>query len=364
MFCVDNEEEEQMSLLQQTIEQITATTKANYDKAENYIDSLAKPPKSLGKLERIAAKLAAIHDGEFPKIHKKAVIVCAGDHGVCDEGVTTNPQSVTVFQTLGFPKGTTGVCALAKSVGAEVVAVDVGVLEDLPADSGVILKKVKYGTDNMAKGPAMSRDEAIRSIEVGIEVATQQIKNGVNLLATGEMGIGNTTPSAAILSVLEDCDPLEVTGFGAGVGEGGIAYKAEVIRKAIALNQPNRDDIIDVLAKVGGLEIGAMAGVTLAAAANRVPLVVDGYISTVAALIAAELNPHVQDYVLASHASEEPGAKIAAARLDIEPMLHMNMRLGEGSGAVLAFPIIEAALSMATTMVTLEQAASIIQPKV
>lgn len=350
-----------MSLLQQTIEQITATNQASYDKAEYYIDSLAKPPKSLGKLERIAAKIAAMNDGVFPTIQKKAVVVCAGDHGVYEEGVTTNPQDVTVFQTLGFPKGTTGVCAIAKSVGATVVPVDVGVVEDLPTDAGVLLKKVKYGTDNMAKGPAMSREEAIRSIEVGIEVANEQIQQGVTLLATGEMGIANTTPSAAILAVLEGCDPLEVTGFGAGVGAGGIAYKAEVIRNAIALNQPNKEDVIDVLAKVGGLEIGAMAGVTLAAAAHGVPLVVDGYISTVAAVIADELNPYVKDYVLASHASEEPGAKIAAARLGIEPMLHMNMRLGEGSGAVLAFPIIEAALSMATNMVTLEEAAAIIQ---
>lgn len=350
-----------MSLLQQTIEQIKPTNQAKHDEAMNYIDSLAKPPKSLGKLEKLAAQLAAINDGQFPTISKKAVIVCAGDHGVCDEGVTTNPQSVTVFQTLGFPKGTTGVCAIAKSVGAEVVPVDVGVLEDLPADAGVVLKKVKHGTDNMRKGPAMSRDEAIRSIEAGIEVANEQIASGVNLLATGEMGIGNTTPSAAILAVLEGVDPDKVTGFGAGVGEGGIAYKAQVIREAIALNQPNKDDVIDVLAKVGGLEIGAMAGVTLAAAANGVPIVVDGYISTVSACIAAELNPAVKHYIIPSHASEEPGARIAAARLGVEPMLHMNMRLGEGSGAVLAFPIVEAALSMATEMVTLQQAAALIE---
>lgn len=350
-----------MSLLQQTIEQIKSTNQANYDEAMNYIDSLAKPPKSLGKLEKIAAQLAAINGGKFPMFDKKAVIVCAGDHGVCDEGVTTNPQSVTVFQTLGFPKGTTGVCAIAKSVGATVVPVDVGVMEDLPADAGVILKKVKYGTDNMRKGPAMSREEAIRAIEVGIEVANEQIANGVNLLATGEMGIGNTTPSAAILAVLEGVDPDEVTGFGAGVGEGGVAYKAQVIREAIALNKPNKDDVIDVLAKVGGLEIAAMAGVTLAAAANSVPIVIDGYISTVSACIAAELNGAVKDYIIPSHASEEPGARIAATRLGVEPMLHMNMRLGEGSGAVLAFPIVEAALAMATQMVTLQQAAALIE---
>lgn len=350
-----------MQLLQQTIEQIQEIDRQMEENARKYIDSLAKPPKSLGKLESLAIQIATITGELSPKIDNKAMIVMAADHGVYEEGVTPNPQSTTVFQTLSFPKGTTGMCTIAKITNAKVVPVDIGVKEDIPGDAGVIIKKVKYGTDNMAKGPAMTREEAISAIEVGIEVATDQIKNGINLIGTGEMGIGNTTPSAAVLSVLYGCDPLEVTGIGAGVGVGGIEYKAEVIRKAIALNQPNAEDPIDVLAKVGGLEIGGMAGIFLAAAANRVPVVVDGYISTVSALIAYKLNPNVKDYIIPSHLSEEPGAKIAADLLGIEPMLNMNMRLGEGSGAALAFPILDAACSMITNMVTLEDAAALLK---
>lgn len=353
--------ENTMELLQQTINNIQSVDSRMKEKAQDYVNSLAKPPQSLGKLESLAVQIAAINSDLRPKIDKKAMIVMAADHGVYEENITPNPQSTTVFQTLSFPKGTTGMCTIAQVTNAKVVTVDIGVKEDLPADAGVLIKKIKYGTDNMAKGPAMTHKEAIQSIEVGIEVATAEINKGINLIGIGEMGIANTTPSAAILASLHQCDPLEVTGIGAGVGTGGIEYKAEVIRKAIELNQPDSNDAIDVLAKVGGLEIGGMAGVVLAAAANRVPVVVDGYISTVAALIAFKLNPNVKDYIIPSHLSEEPGAKIAADLLGIEPMLHMNMRLGEGSGAALAFPILDAACSMVTNMATLEDAAALIK---
>ncbi len=350
-----------MHLLQQTIQNIQGADNKMMEEARERIDALSKPPGSLGKLESLAVQLSGITGQLFPNIDNKAIIVCAADHGVCDEGVTSNPQNVTVFQTLNFPKGLTGVCAIAKITNAKIVTVDVGVKEDIPFDAGVILKKIKYGTDNMAKGPAMSREEAIQSIEVGIEVATGEIKNGASVLGTGEMGIGNTTPSAAILSVLHACNPLEVTGFGAGIGPGGIEHKVEVIQKAIALNKPNRQDAIDILAKVGGLEIGAMAGVVLAAAANRKPVVIDGFISTIAALLAYELEPKVKDYIIPSHTSEEPGAKIAADLLGVEPMLHMNMRLGEGSGAALAFPILDAACSMMQNMATLEESMKLLE---
>lgn len=345
-----------MQLLQQTIQNIQSADHKMMGQARERIDALCKPPSSLGKLETLAVQLSGITGELFPTIDNKAIIVCAADHGVCDEGVTPNPQNVTVFQTLNFPRGGTGVCAVAKITNAKIVTVDVGVKEDIPIDAGVIIKKIKYGTDNMAKGPAMSREEAIQSIEVGIQVATEEINKGINVLGTGEMGIGNTTASAAILSVLRECHPNEVTGFGAGVGPGGIAHKVEVIHNAIALNKPNRHDTIDILAKVGGLEIGAMAGIILAAAAHRKPVVIDGFISTIAALIAYELEPSVKDFIIPSHASEEPGAKIAAKMLGIEPMLQMNMRLGEGSGAALAFPILDAACSMMKNMTTLEEA--------
>lgn len=349
-----------MHLLHDTIQNIQGADMNSMEQARERIDILCKPPGSLGKLESIAVQLSGITGQLYPVIDKKVMIVCAADHGVCEEGVTTNPQDVTVFQTLNFPKGGTGVCAIASLTNAKVVTVDVGVKEDIPLDAGVIVHKVKYGTANMAQGPAMSREEAIQSIEVGIRVATEEITKGANLLGTGEMGIGNTTPSAAILAVLAGCEPIEVTGFGAGVGQGGIAHKAAVIEKAITLNKPNPKDVIDVLAKVGGLEIGAMAGIILAAASHRKPVVIDGFISTIAALIAYQFEPKVKDFIIPSHASEEPGAKIAAALLGVEPMLHMNMRLGEGSGAALAFPILDAACAMMKNMVTLEEAMNLL----
>lgn len=346
-----------MKLLQETIEKIEDLDQEMIGKAKARVDSLIKPPKSLGRLEDIAIQLAGITGDLFPKIDKKAVIVMAGDHGVYEEGVAPNPQEVTIAQTLNFTKGLTGVCAIGNATGASIVAVDIGVKPEFPSDSGVINRKIKNGTDNMAKGPAMTREEAVSSIEVGIEIATEEIKKGINLLGTGEMGIGNTTPSTAILSVLQNCDPLGITGRGAGLDHSHIAHKAEVIRRAIKLNQPNRDDILDVLSKVGGLEIGGMAGVMLGAAANRVPVVVDGYISTIAAIVATRIAPKTKEYLIASHASEEPGGQMASEFLGIEPMIRMNMCLGEGSGAALAFSIIEAACHMMKDMATFEEVA-------
>ncbi|MBO2535325.1 MULTISPECIES: nicotinate-nucleotide--dimethylbenzimidazole phosphoribosyltransferase [Rummeliibacillus] len=343
-----------MNLLQQTIEKVEDLDQEMLVKARERVDSLIKPPKSLGKLEDIAVQLSGITKELFPAVDQKVMIVMAADHGVYEEGVTSNPQEVTIEQTLNIAKGITGVGTIAKVSGAKIVAVDIGIKEDIPSDAGVIIRKIKKGTDNMAKGPAMTREEAIKALEVGIEIATKEIQQGANLLGTGEMGISNTTPSTAILSVLANCDPKEITGRGAGLGKGGLAHKIEVIRNAITINQPNSADGIDVLAKVGGLEIGGMAGVMLAAAANRVPVVVDGLISTASALIATTIEPKVKDYLITSHATDEPGGKKASELLGKEPMLKMNMCLGEGSGAALAFPIIEAACSMMKNMPTFE----------
>ncbi|MFB6468311.1 nicotinate-nucleotide--dimethylbenzimidazole phosphoribosyltransferase [Cytobacillus sp. Hz8] len=341
-----------MELLKDTIRCIEGLNEEIMTVAKTRVDSLIKPPKSLGKLEDIAIQLAGITGKLYPVMDNKVVIVMAGDHGVYEEGVTSNPQEVTFAQTLLFAKGLTGVCTIGHAFGAKIVPVDIGIKVDLPSDAGVLIKKVKYGTDNMAKGPAMSREEAIKAIEIGIELANREINQGAHILATGEMGIGNTTPSTAILSVLGNIDALEVTGRGAGLGTGGKEHKANVIKKAIKINQPNAKDGIDVLAKVGGLEIGGMAGVMLGAAAARVPVIVDGYISTVAALIAVTIEPKVKHYLISSHASAEPGGKRASELLGIEPMLYMNMCLGEGSGAALAFPIVEAACSMMKNMAT------------
>lgn len=341
-----------MQLLQKTIHKIEKLDEEMMAKARVRVDSLIKPPNSLGKLEDIAVQLVGITRNFNPVIDRKAVIVMAADHGVYEEGISSNPQEVTLAQTLLFPKRLTGVCALSRVSRANVVAVDIGVKGEIPDDAGVIKRKIKNGTDNMTKGPAMTREEAIKSLEVGIEIVNQEIKKGINLLGTGEMGIGNTTASTAVLSVLGNCDPLEITGSGAGVGKGGIEHKAKVIRKAIETNKPNPADGIDVLARVGGLEIGGMAGVMLGAAANQIPIVVDGYISTVAAIIAASIEPKAKEYFIASHASAEPGGRMASELLGIEPMLRMDMCLGEGSGAALAFPIVEAAVSMIKHMAT------------
>jgi nicotinate-nucleotide--dimethylbenzimidazole phosphoribosyltransferase len=341
-----------MQLLQKTIHKIERLDEEMMAKARARMDSLIKPPNSLGKLEDIAVQLVGITRNFNPGIDQKAVIVMAADHGVYEEGISSNPQEVTLAQTLLFPKGLTGVCALSRVSRANVVAIDIGVKGKIPDDAGVIKRKIKNGTDNMTKGPAMTREEAIKSLEVGIEIVNQETKKGINLLGTGEMGIGNTTASTAVLSVLGNCDPLEITGCGAGVGKGGIEHKAEVIRKAIETNKPNPADAIDVLARVGGLEIGGMAGVMLGAAANRIPVVVDGYISTVAAIIAASIEPKTKEYFIASHASAEPGGRMASELLGIEPMLRMDMCLGEGSGAALAFPIVEAAASVIKHMAT------------
>jgi len=341
-----------MRLLDETIHKIERLDEKVMEKARERVDSLIKPPKSLGRLEDIAIQLSGITGELYPAIDQKAIITMAADHGVYEEGISSNPQVITWAQTLLFEKGLTGVCAIGRVSGAKVIAVDIGIKGEIPEGVGVVNRKMKSGTDNMAKGPAMTREEAIKSLEVGIEMANLEVGKGVNLLGTGEMGIGNTTPSTAILSVLGNCDPSQITGRGAGVGNGGIEHKAVVIRKAIELNKPNPTDGIDILAKIGGLEIGGMAGVMLGAAANRIPVVIDGYISTVAALIAVSIEPKAKDYFIASHASAEPGARLANELLGIEPILRMEMCLGEGSGAALVFPIIDAAVSMMTHMAT------------
>ncbi|WP_432662769.1 nicotinate-nucleotide--dimethylbenzimidazole phosphoribosyltransferase [Wukongibacter baidiensis] len=344
-----------MELLRQTLEKIGPLDDETMERSRTRVDNLIKPKGSLGKLEEIVVRLSGITGELFPKVDNKAVIVMAGDHGVYEEGVAPDPQILTAVQACNFPKGITGVCALAKQAKADVITVDVGVASDLN-EPRVINRKIKYGTDNMAKGPAMTREDAIKALEVGIEIADDEIKKGRNLLTTGEMGIGNTTPSAAIVSVLGGYDPHEIAGRGAGLPVERLVHKANVIKKAIETNKPDMKDGIDVLSKVGGFEIGAMAGVMLAGAGNRVPVVVDGFIATAAALIACTIEPKVKNYLFASHVSMEKGAAKASELLGLEPMLNMGMRLGEGTGAVLTFNIIESAVYMNREMITFEEA--------
>ncbi len=313
---------------------------------------LLKPVGSLGVLEDIAEQVSAITGEIIPDLSKKAILTFAGDHRVCDESVSAAPQIFTDIMTPMIADYRTGVGVLAKTAGADVYVYDVGMINDLPGDCKAVCKKVKRGADNIRKGPAMSKEEAIAALEVGIETAQEAIAAGYRVLGTGEMGIGNTTPSTAIFAVYGGVDPAEITGVGANLSEELTANKAQVLRDAIAINTPDKDDALDVLAKVGGLEIAAMAGVMLACAAAHIPAVVDGFISTASAAIAIGLKPEVKDYLICSHASDEKGANYGSALLGFTPFLNMNMRLGEGSGAALAFHIIDAALAMNREMAT------------
>lgn len=348
-----------MGKLSDTISRIKPINLEISKLARKRVDSLIKPKGSLGYLEDILVQLAGIQNTMYPKVDKKAVIVCAGDHKIIEEGVATSEKDITLIQAVNMTKGYTGVCALAKHANAQVVVVDVGIDNEVP-ECSIINKKVKYGADNFSKGPAMTREEAIESIEAGISVAEDLIKNGINLLATGEMGIGNTTPSSAIVSVIGGLDPSEVTGMGANLPQNKIKHKSDVIRKGIEINKPNKEDGLDVLSKVGGLEIGAMAGVMIAGAANGVPVVVDGFICTAAALIAITIEPKVKDYLFGSHCSLELGAQKATEILELTPVLNMNMRLGEGTGAVLMFNVIEAATFMNNEMLTFTESGFVV----
>ncbi len=344
-----------MKLLSKTIEQVEELDEAKMTEAKKRLDSLTKPPGSLGQLEDVAIKLAGITGELFPQVDYKQHVVMAGDHGVVSEGVSAFPQEVTVQMVHNFLNGGAAVNVLANQVGAEVSIVDIGVAEEITAD-GLINKKVKLGTDNLAQGPAMSRQEAVTSLEVGIEVANNLVAEGANLIGTGEMGIGNTTPSSAILAAMTDLSLDEIVGYGTGIDDQGLKKKKEIIKQALKLNQPQADDGIDVLTKVGGLEIGGMAGVMLGAAAKRVPVLVDGLISGAAALIAKQIEPQVTHYLLPSHKSEEPGHIRMHQLLDLKPMLDLNMRLGEGTGAVLGMELVEAATRIISGMATFEEA--------
>ncbi|KXG75637.1 nicotinate-nucleotide--dimethylbenzimidazole phosphoribosyltransferase [Thermotalea metallivorans] len=343
-----------MEKLKQTLEKIGELQQEAMEKTRKRVDCLIKPPGSLGRLEDLAVQLAGITGNPYPTVDNRVIIVMSADHGVYKEGIAPNPQIITAIQTPNFAKGVTGVCAFAKQSGADVVVVDIGVAVDVD-HPGVINRKIRYGTGNMAQGPAMMREEAVQSLEIGIEIAEEQIRRGKNLIGTGEMGIGNTTPSAAIVAVMGNYDPREVVGIGAGLPLEKLDHKAQVIRRAIEINQPNPKDGIDVLAKVGGFEIGGMAGTMLAAAAHRVPVVIDGFISTAAALIACAIEPKVKNFLIPSHCSAEKGGKAALDLLGLQPMFDMGLRLGEGSGAALAFHFVEAATYMVKEMITLEE---------
>lgn len=345
-----------MSNLRLTIESIRPLDEAVIKKTQERLDNLTKPPGSLGVLERIARQLAGITGKVVPEIPKKAVILMAGDHGVVAEGVSAFPQEVTPQMVLNFASGGAAINVLTRHAGAEICLVDVGVAQDLPDLPGLIKRKIAYGTKNMAEGPAMTEEEAVKAVEVGIEVANEQIDRGIGLIGMGEMGIGNTTPSAAILAVLGEIPVEQAVGRGTGLDDAGLRRKIAVIEKAIEVNKPDKTNALDVLAKVGGLEIAGLAGVVLGAAARRVPVLVDGFISGAAALVATSLAPAAKNYLIGSHLSAEPGHKKMLEIMGLDSVLHMDMRLGEGTGAALGMTVVDAALKILKEMATFEDA--------
>ena len=313
---------------------------------------LAKPPGSLGRLEELSIQLAGITGRVHNRMEKRHLLVFAADNGVVAEGVSSAPQSVTLMQTVNLTRAKTGASVLAKHFGCGITVCDVGVNADI-RERAVLDRKIAYGTRNMAHGPAMTREQAIQAILTGIELA---LATDADVLGVGEMGIGNTTTSSAVLSVLLDADADAVTGRGGGITDDSFRRKKAVIRQAIEVNRPDKNDVVDVLAKVGGFDIAAMCGAFVGAAASRRPVVIDGFISAVAALCAVKLCPNVRGYLIPSHASYEIGYKLAMDAMELEPLFLLGMRLGEGSGCPLAFQILDAACAIMNDMATFDQA--------
>lgn len=318
-------------------------------RAQQHIDGLLKPPGSLGRLESLAVQLAGMPGLKgVPHVNGKAMLVMCADHGVWDEGVAVSPKVVTAIQAANMTRGTTGICVLAAQAGAKVHVIDVGIdAEPIP---GVVNMRVARGCGNIAEGPAMSRSQAEELLLEVIRYTHELAKDGVTLFGVGELGMANTTPAAAIVSVLTGSDAEEVVGIGANLPLSRVGNKVDVVRRAIAVNQPDRHDGVDVLAKVGGFDLVGMAGVMLGAASCGLPVVLDGFLSYSAALAACQIAPQIKPYLIPSHFSAEKGARTALAHLELDPYLNMGMRLGEGSGAALAMPIVEAACAMYNNM--------------
>jgi len=345
-----------MELLKSTLSKIRPLNEETQKVAQNRLDNLAVPPGSLGKIGKVAVQIAGITGKASPELPKKTIILMAGDHGVVEAGVSAFPQEVTVQMVQNFAQGGATINAFSRHVGADLTLVDVGVAADLPDLPGLLKRKVAYGTKNMLKGPAMTKEEAVSALEVGIQVAQEQIDKGAGIIGLGDMGIGNTTPSSALISFFTQLPVEKVTGLGTGLNQTGLENKVKVIKEAIALNKPNRVDPLDVLAKIGGLEIAGLAGVTLGAAAHGVPIVTDGIISTAAVLTACQLSPEVKNYLIGSHLSVEPGHGHTLKFIELEPMLVLDMRLGEGTGAALTMFLVEAGIKALKEIATFDDA--------
>lgn len=319
------------------------------------IDGLIKPLGSLGELEELAVRLSAITGQMRFRFDRKATIVMAADHGVTDEGISAAPKDVTWIQTLNMTKGITGVCAFAKEARSDLYIVDIGVDRDL-SDAPIHHRKVRCGTANFTREAAMTQEEALEAIGVGIEMAERALADGAQLLAVGEMGIGNTTPATAIIAAITGAEVDRITGLGANLPEDKRAHKVAVIEKGLSLHVTASSGPLEVLAGVGGLDIAGMTGVILGAAAHRVPVIIDGVIAAAAALIAGELSAEARAYMIASHASAEPAATVALAHLGLKAPIDLGLRLGEGTGAVMMMPLVDMASAMMAHMLTFEEA--------
>lgn len=323
--------------------------------AQERWDSLTKPKRSLGMLEEIAARAVAIREEKLPAILAKEVFVFAGDHGVVSEGISPYPQEVTGLMVRNFLRGGAGINVLARCAGAGVSIVDIGMKDDLSNIDGLIRRNVRRSTRNIAEGPAMTREETETAMNVGVEMAEQSFGRGGFMLATGEMGIGNTTPSSALFSALLPAAVEDVTGRGTGLDDAGLVHKTAVIARAMEVNRPAMRDPLSILSAVGGLEIAGICGLCIGGAARRMMVVVDGFISTAGALVAMRLNPAIKDYLFFSHQSSEKGHRAFFEKENIRPILDLDLRLGEGTGAVLGMQIIENALRLYREMATFEE---------
>lgn len=319
-------------------------------------DGLTKPPGSLGRLEELSIQLAGITGEPTPTVEEKAVVIMAGDHGVAAEGVSAYPAEVTAQMVANFLNGGAAINVLARQVGARVVIVDMGVAAAIEPHPELLDRKIAAGTANMAQGPAMTAEQAMRAVAAGMEIARDLVADGVELIGTGEMGIGNTTPSSAITAVLTGAPVDEVVGRGTGVDDEGLARKRSVVARALTVNEPDQEDPFDVLCKVGGFEIAGLVGVILGAAAVRTPVIIDGFITGAAALVAGAMVPAARAYMIAAHRSVEIGHRASLEALGLTPLFDMDLRLGEGTGAALAMEVVEAAARLLAEMATFDEA--------
>jgi nicotinate-nucleotide--dimethylbenzimidazole phosphoribosyltransferase len=344
------------ALLSNTIKMLKPLDRGAMDSARSRQDTLTKPQGSLGRLEELSIKLAGIQGRAIPQIRHKAIFTLAGDHGVVAEGVSAYPQAVTAQMVYNFLRGGAGINVLARLVGARVIIVDMGVAAELEPHPQLVSRKIAAGTEDMFLRPAMTEEQAVRAIESGIELVRGEVAKGLDIIGTGDMGIGNTTASSTICAVMTGRAVSEVVGRGTGIDDSQLKHKVDVITKALVVNRPDPKQPLDVLAKVGGFEIGGLVGIMLAAAAYRIPIVLDGFISAAAALIATALAPRLKDFLIAAHLSAEPGHKIILQHLRLKPLLNLGMRLGEGTGAALGIFLAEASARILAEMSTFAEA--------